>query len=81
MYYFARQYDQSIEVFKKSIEMDQHFHLAHLIGLPYEQKKLYREAVDEFQKALQCFGVTLRSWRAWDMCMQYVVERLKRKKY
>ena len=55
VYYFARQYDQSIELFHKSIEMDQNFYLAHVIGLPYEQKKMYREAIGEFEKALQCF--------------------------
>ena|SRR5215217_1530316 len=31
--------------------MDQAFYLVHLIGLPYEQKKMYREAIGEFETA------------------------------
>jgi tetratricopeptide (TPR) repeat protein len=35
--------------------MDQNFYPVHLIGLPYEQKKMYREAISEFKRASQCF--------------------------
>jgi TolB-like protein/Tfp pilus assembly protein PilF len=56
LFYFARQYDQAIEQFRKTIEMDQNFYPVYLIGLPYEQKRMYSEAIVEFEKASSQFS-------------------------
>ncbi len=50
-FYHARQYDQAIQQFEKTLELDEHFWGGHMIGLPYEQKGMYEEAISEFQKA------------------------------
>ena len=50
--YLARQYDQAIEQYRKTLEMDQNFFPPlREIGMPYEQKGQYREAITAFQKA------------------------------
>lgn len=51
--YYARRYDEAIEAYRKIIEMDQNFCVAHMIGLPLEQKGMFEEAVAEFQLALK----------------------------
>ncbi|HZI87558.1 MAG TPA: protein kinase [Pyrinomonadaceae bacterium] len=51
MFFFARQYDQTIDQEKKTLEMDPNFALAHrYLGMAYEQKGMYKEAIAEFQK-------------------------------
>jgi tetratricopeptide (TPR) repeat protein len=49
------QYDQAIEHLRKTIgEMDPNFAVAHwYLGLAYEQKSRYTEAIGEFQKWLE----------------------------
>ena len=51
-FYFARQYDQAIEHFRKTIdEMDPNFGVAHYyLGLALEERGRYQEAIEEFQK-------------------------------
>ena len=50
--YFGRQYDAAIAAGKKTLEMDAAFPLTHQrLGLAYVQKKMYREAIVEFQQA------------------------------
>jgi tetratricopeptide (TPR) repeat protein len=50
--YFGRQYDTAIEAGKKSLEIDAGLSLAHQrLGLAYLQKKMFREAIAEFQQA------------------------------
>jgi serine/threonine-protein kinase len=50
--YFGRQYDEAITAGKKTLEMDAAFPLTHQrLGLAYVQKKMYREAIAEFQQA------------------------------
>ncbi len=50
--YFGRQYDEAIAAGKKTLEMDAAFPLTHQrLGLAYVQKRMYREAIDEFQQA------------------------------
>jgi DNA-binding winged helix-turn-helix (wHTH) protein/TolB-like protein/Tfp pilus assembly protein PilF len=52
MLYLARDYDTAIEQEKVVLEMDPNFALAHrYLGLIYEQKRMYAEAISEFQKA------------------------------
>ena len=51
-YLYARQYDQAIEQFHKTLEMDPNYGIAHwYLGLSYEQKKMYQEAAAELSKA------------------------------
>ncbi len=50
--YLARDYDKAIEQEKIALEMDPNFGLAHrYLGLAYEQKRMYAEAILEFQNA------------------------------
>jgi TolB-like protein/Tfp pilus assembly protein PilF len=52
--FLARRYDESIEVLRTALEMDPAFAPGHWgLGLPYEQKSMYREAAAEFQKVLE----------------------------
>ena len=55
--YFAHQYDQAIAFYKKSLEMDANFMVAHyLLAYAYEQKGMYPDASSEFQKASDLLG-------------------------
>ena len=50
--YLAREYDEAIEVSKKTLEMDPTFSLTHQrLGMAYVQKKMYQDAIAEFQEA------------------------------
>jgi len=53
-YIYARQYEKAIEQLRKTIEMDQSFYYAHWqLGIAYEMKGSFPEAVAEYQKARQ----------------------------
>jgi len=57
MLYLARDYDRAIQQEKMVLEMDANFSLAHrYLGLAYEQKKLFAEAISEFQTAQSLSG-------------------------
>jgi len=50
--YFGRRYDQATKEMKELLEEDPDFSTAHWgLGLVYEQKKMYAEAIAEFEKA------------------------------
>ena len=52
-FYYHRDYDQAIEQFQKTLELDQNFPTAHnFLPAAYEQKGMYSEAVAEFKKAI-----------------------------
>jgi TolB-like protein/tRNA A-37 threonylcarbamoyl transferase component Bud32/lipoprotein NlpI len=52
-FYYARQYDQAIEQYKKTLQMDANFVSAHYaLGRVYEQKRMYEAAIGEFQKGI-----------------------------
>jgi adenylate cyclase len=56
-YLFAREYDEAIRQCKKVFDMDSRFPQAHdFIGLAYEQKGMYEEAIAEFRTALSYSG-------------------------
>ena len=56
-YYFARQYDRSIDQCRKTLEMDPNFGPAHrYLGLSYLGKKMYADAIDEYKKATMLSG-------------------------
>jgi TolB-like protein/Tfp pilus assembly protein PilF len=51
--YLCRQYDEAIRAGQKTLELDPGFALTHQrLGLPYVQKKMYSEAITEFQQAV-----------------------------
>jgi DNA-binding winged helix-turn-helix (wHTH) protein/TolB-like protein/Tfp pilus assembly protein PilF len=51
-FYYLRHYDEAIEQYRKTLELDPNFFLARLwLGKSYEQKGLYKEAIQEFQNA------------------------------
>ena len=53
LFYHVRQYDQAIEQFQKMLEIDPNRHFTHWqLGMVYEQKRMYKEAIAEEQKAV-----------------------------
>ena len=55
--YYARRYDQAIEQCRTTLDMDPSFFPARVtLGLAYEQKGLYEEAIAQFQDALNNYG-------------------------
>jgi tetratricopeptide (TPR) repeat protein len=51
--YFARRYDDAIKECREALALEENFFRAHLfIGLAYEQKGMYAEAIAEYKKAL-----------------------------
>lgn len=64
--YLARRYDEAIEQYLKTIDLDEGFPLAHRrLAQTYEQNQRYSEADAEFQKAVALSGedIELRSAR------------------
>jgi len=54
---YMRQYDEAIEQYRKTLELDPNFFLAHVwLGMSYEQKGMYEEAITEFQNARSSDG-------------------------
>jgi len=57
IFFWARQYDQSIEEERKTLEIDPNFVLAHgRLAQSYEQKGMNKEAVEEYLKAETLLG-------------------------
>jgi eukaryotic-like serine/threonine-protein kinase len=54
--YWARQFDLAIEQYRKTIRIAPDFWTAHwMLGLAYEQKNRYEDAVAEFRRAIELF--------------------------
>jgi TolB-like protein/DNA-binding winged helix-turn-helix (wHTH) protein len=52
-FYYDREYDQAIEQFQKTLELDQNFPAAlNFLPAVYEQKRMYSEAIAEFKKSI-----------------------------
>ncbi len=63
-YYFARQYDAAIEQYRKTLDIEPNFWVAHLfLGQAYAQKgrKWYPEAVARFEEARKLYPGNLES--------------------
>lgn len=55
--YFGHRYDGAINDLKKIINLDPTFYVARrYLGLSYEQKGMYKEALSEFEKAMETSG-------------------------
>jgi len=51
--YMGRRYDDAIEQYRKTLEMDENFVIARcLLGMAYERKEMKAEAIAEFQRVL-----------------------------
>ncbi len=58
--YYARQYDEAIELQKKALEIDPSYWIAHYtLGWIYLQKGQTREAIAAFQKAAELSGFSM----------------------
>jgi tetratricopeptide (TPR) repeat protein len=56
-FYYDRDYDQAIEQFQKTLELDQNFPAAHnFLPAAYEQKEMYSQSIAEFKKAIPLTG-------------------------
>jgi TolB-like protein/Tfp pilus assembly protein PilF len=52
--FFARQFDEAIEAFKKAVDLDRNKPLTHLwLGYAYAAKEMYKEAIAEYQEAIK----------------------------
>ncbi len=57
--YYSRDYDRALAIFRSALERDPTFALAHqTLGMTYEQKKMYPEALDELGKAVALGGAS-----------------------
>jgi tetratricopeptide (TPR) repeat protein len=55
--YFAHDYDRAIAKCQQAIGMDAHFvEVYYFLAAAYEQKGMYREAMDAFQKHAELMG-------------------------
>jgi len=55
--FFARQYDQAIEVLKKTLELDRNYDLTlNYLGYAYTAKGMYAEAIAAYQQAIKARG-------------------------
>ncbi|HEY6187909.1 MAG TPA: protein kinase [Pyrinomonadaceae bacterium] len=60
--YFARQYDAAIEQYRKTLEIDPNFGVGrYYLAQAYVQKKMYGEAIAEFQKLINTPGDDLET--------------------
>jgi len=51
-FYYKRKYDEAIQQFQKTLQMNPKFPLAHLwLGRAYQQKGMYEDAIAEYEKA------------------------------
>ncbi|MGI9068854.1 MAG: tetratricopeptide repeat protein [Pyrinomonadaceae bacterium] len=54
VYHFAGQYDQALEEYRKTLEMDANYGEAHFnLGFTYAKKGMYGEAIAELQEAIK----------------------------
>jgi TolB-like protein len=55
--FWARQYDRALEKTLEALEMNPYFGTVHFVlGWIYEQKKMYKEAISAFKKAIKILG-------------------------
>ena len=60
IHYLAREYDQAIEQYRQTLDMDSNFERTHFwLAAAYEQKQMYEEAIAEYTIALGNSGGTL----------------------
>ena len=63
--HFQRNYDAAIEYHRRALAIDPHFVEAHFnLGMIYEQKSMFREAISQFRKVIRMVGKTSSYWSA-----------------
>ncbi len=78
-FYYAHEYDQAIEQFRKTLELDPNFPPAYqFLPAAYEQKGKYGEAIAEFQKAPPVKGGSEWSFSRAGLGHAYAVSGQKR---
>lgn len=66
VYYFARQYDQSIKECQEVLRQAPDFMVAHaVLGLAYEGKGNYANAITELQRAIELSGDRTSAYLGW----------------
>ena len=56
-YYFSREYDKAIAHYQKALQLDENFWAAHFfLGMAFEQKHDFTQAVSELQAAVKLSG-------------------------
>ena len=61
LYYYAREYDSAVEQCRHVIEKSSQFHWAHnVLAASYLQKYMFKEAIQEFRKAIDLSGGNTR---------------------
>jgi tetratricopeptide (TPR) repeat protein len=67
-FYYSREYDRAIEQYRRTLELDPNFALAHqTLGMAYQRKGMYREAIREQEEAVRLSSEspsTLAQWAA-----------------
>jgi tetratricopeptide (TPR) repeat protein len=64
-FYLAGEYDQAIEAWRKTLELDPNSFYAHsYLGMAYEAQGMYEQAIAEHQKAVASSGGVILT-RAW----------------
>ena len=60
--YFARKYDQAIDQYRQTLDMDWNFERTHFwLAAAYEQKQMYEDAINEYRTALALSGGSLET--------------------
>jgi tetratricopeptide (TPR) repeat protein len=63
--HFQRKYDDAIEYHRKALAIDPNFVEAHFnLGMIYEQKFMFREAISQFRKVIRIAGGRASFWSA-----------------
>ncbi len=63
--HFQRKYDDAIEYHRKALAIDPSFVEAHFnLGMIYEQKSMFREAISQFRKVIRIAGGPASFWSA-----------------
>jgi tetratricopeptide (TPR) repeat protein len=52
-YFYARQFDQALRVYREALEFDPNMHWRIMFGCIYREKGMYEEAIAEFRESLK----------------------------
>jgi TolB-like protein/Tfp pilus assembly protein PilF len=76
LFHFQRKYDEAIEQHRKALALDPNFIEARFnLGLVYEQKEMFREAISEFRRAIRISGGASLWWAALGHALALAGER------
>ena len=62
IHYLAREYDQAIDQYRQTLDLDRNFDRAHFwLAAAYEQKQMYDDAIAEYTTAIELSGGSLEA--------------------